>query len=102
MMLVSAPVASSTPSVNQFTCTIKNDRVLLSWVIENNQSANQVEVEFSADGKNFTMAGLVFGTDKKDADNYFFYEKVKKGKMFYRLKIINKDNSFLYSPVVTP
>ena len=104
-----APIAASSVSVspltavvNQLNCSIKNDRVLLNWIIDNNQLANQLEVESSTDGKNFAMAALVFGTDKKDSDNYFYYEKAKKGKIFYRLKIINKDNSVQYSAIVTP
>ena len=104
-----APIAASSTSVspltavvNQLNCSIKNDRVLLNWIIDNNQLANQLEVESSTDGKNFAMAALVFGTDKKDSDNYFYYEKAKKGKIFYRLKIINKDNSVQYSAIVTP
>jgi hypothetical protein len=98
----SASASPSTAVASQLNCHIKNDRVLLNWVIDNNQSANQVEVESSADGKNFSMAALVFGTDKKDSDNYYFYEKAKKGKIFYRLKIINKDSSVQYSATVTP
>ena len=98
----SVSASPSTAVVNQLNCSIKNERVLLNWVIENNQSANQVEVESSTDGKNFTMAALVFGTDKKDTDDYYFYEKAKKGKTFYRLKIINKDSSVQYSAIVTP
>ena len=99
---ITASSALSTAVVNQLNCSIKNDRVLLNWVIDNNQSANQVEVESSTDGKNFTMAALVFGTDKKDTDDYYFYEKAKKGKIFYRLKIINKGSSVQYSAIVTP
>ena len=95
-------VSPSTAVVNQLTCSIKNDRVLLNWTIDNNQSANQIEIESSNDGKNFTMAALVFGTDKKDTDIYAYYEKAKKGKNFYRLKIINKDGSIQYSDIVTP
>ena len=97
---VSAP--PSTAVVNQLNCSIKNDRVLLNWAVDNNQSANQIEVESSTDGKSFTIAALVFGTDKKDTDNYYFYEKAKKGKIFYRLKIINTDSSIQYSAIVTP
>lgn len=102
---VTASSASASPStavISQLNCSIKNDRVLLNWVIDNNQLANQVEIESSTDGKNFTMAALVFGTDKKDSDNYYFYEKAKKGKIFYRLKIINNDSSVQYSAIVTP
>ena len=95
-------VSPSTAVVNQLTCSIKNDRVLLNWTIDNNQSANQIEIESSNDGKNFTMAALVFGTDKKDTDIYAYFEKAKKGKTYYRLKIINKDSSIQYSDIVTP
>jgi hypothetical protein len=93
---------ASTAVVNQLNCSVKNDRVLLSWVIDNNQSANQIEIESSTDGKTFNVAALVFGTDKKDTDNYYYYEKAKKGKIFYRLKIINTDSSIQYSATVTP
>jgi hypothetical protein len=95
-------VSPSTAVVNQLTCSIKNDRVLLNWTIDNNQSTNQIEIESSIDGKNFAMAALVFGTDKKDTDSYAYYEKVKKVKTWYRLKIINKDSSVYYSALVTP
>lgn len=102
---IAASAVSVSPSnavVNQLTCIVKNDRVLLNWTIDNNQSANQIEIETSTDGKNFTMAALVFGTDKKDSESYAYYEKVKKAKSWYRLKIINKDSSVHYSAVVTP
>lgn len=102
---IAASVVSVSPStavVNQLTCSVKNDRVLLNWTIDNNQSADQIEIESSTDGKNFIMAALVFGTDKKDTDVYAYYEKVKKAKTWYRLKIINKDSSVQYSAIVTP
>jgi hypothetical protein len=92
------PVAS----VSKIKCTISNGRVLLHWNIVNNQEADQFEIESSTDGKNFHMAALVFGTEKQDTDDYFFYEKVTKKKTFYRLKIINKDKSFHYSDIITP
>jgi ribosome-binding ATPase YchF (GTP1/OBG family) len=95
-------VSPSTAVVNQLTCSMKNDRVLLNWTIDNNQSANQIEIESSTDGKNFTMAALVFGTDQKDTGNYAYYEKAKKAKIYYRLKIISKDSSVQYSDIVTP
>jgi endo-1,4-beta-D-glucanase Y len=89
-------------SVSKINCTITNHRVLLSWNIVNNQQAQQIEVESATDGKNFHMIALVFGTEKQDTDDYFFYEKAKQKKTFYRLKIINKDKSFHYSDIITP
>ncbi len=89
-------------SVNSIHCSISNGRMLLKWNIINNQEADQFEVESSTDGKKFSMTALVFGTDKESTDDYFFYEKAKKKKTFYRLKIINKNGTAHYSSVVTP
>ena len=63
---------------------------------------DKIEVERSTDEKNFIMAGLVFGTDQADKVEYIFYEKNKKVKSFYRLKIINKDFSIFYSSIIAP
>ncbi len=58
------------------------------------------EIEKSIDGKNFSMAALVFGTDKTETDNYMFYEKATKKKMMYRVKVINKDQTVDYSSII--
>ena len=73
---------------------------MLQWVVSENENAAQFEVEKSFDGKIFTMAALVFGTDKTETDNYQFYEKAAKKKVVYRVKIINKNQTVEYSPVI--
>lgn len=88
--------------ITSFTGSINNEKVLLSWTVEENQDANQFEIEKTTNGTEFTMAALVFGTDKKDSDNYMFYEKVKNAKTSYRIKIILKNGTISYSPIVTP
>lgn len=99
---VSRSAINPAASVSKIKCTISNGRMLLHWNIVNNEQADQFEIESGADGKNFQMIALVFGTEKPDTDDYFFYEKAKPKKTFYRLKIINKDKSFHYSEVITP
>ena len=89
-------------TILQFSGTINSKRILLNWTIDKNQGVDQIEVERSKDGKNFDMAGLVFGTDQADKVDYFFYEKNKKTKSFYRLKIINKDRTSIYSSIISP
>ena len=89
-------------TILQFSGTINSQRILLNWTIDKNQGVDQIEVERSKDGKNFDMAGLVFGTDQADKAEYFFYEKNKKTKLFYRLKIINKDRTSIYSSIISP
>jgi len=94
--------ASTDGTILNFTGTITKDRILLNWTLDKNQVVDKIEVERSTDEKKFVMAGLVFGTDQPDKGDYLFYEKNKKVKSFYRLKIINKDLTVIYSSIITP
>lgn len=80
--------------------SIIDHKVILNWVVGENETADQFEVEKSTDGKNFIMAALVFGTDKNNSANYQFYEKAGNQKVSYRIKLINKNRKTEYSPVV--
>lgn len=89
-------------SIPYFTGVVKNNRVLLTWAIDNNIETDRIEVERSHDGKNFSMVALVFGSEQAGVAEYQFYEKLRKGKSFYRLKIIHKNNTIDYSATITP
>jgi hypothetical protein len=82
------------------TGTISNHKVILNWVVGENETADKFEVEKSTDGKTFTMAALVFGTDKPEKSNYQFYEKARNHKVLYRIKLINKNRQAEYSAVI--
>jgi len=84
-----------------FNSSLKKERILLSWSVDANQDANRFEVEKSLDGKTFTMAALVFGTDKAGTDSYQFLETEKYSKTcYYRIKIIGKNKSEDYSQAI--
>lgn len=108
---VIAPFASNTPlstttisvvpaKLISIAGSINNHKVVLNWVVGENETADQFEVEKSTDGKNFSLAALVFGTDKPETCNYQFYEKAGKQKILYRIKLINKNKQTEYSAVV--
>ena len=80
--------------------TVSNNKFILNWTVGNNQTADQFEIEKSTDGVTFTMAALVFGTDKDSDDSYQFYEKAVAKKTFYRIKVINKNKSVGYSKLI--
>ena len=65
-----------------------------------NETTDQFEIEKSTDGKNFTLAALIFGTDKPEKDSYEFYDKMKKEEISYRLKIISKNKQVAYSDIL--
>ncbi len=80
--------------------SVNSNKIILQWMVAENESADQFEVEKSSDGKNFHMAALVFGTDKAETGQYQFYEKANKSKVSYRIKLINKDRQAAYSDVI--
>ncbi|HSU28785.1 MAG TPA: hypothetical protein VLJ68_10410 [Chitinophagaceae bacterium] len=95
-------LVENTPAAKliKFEGGISNNKVILNWVVKENNTADQFEVEKSTDGKNFVMAALVFGTDKSDTDKYQFYEKAYNKKVMYRIKLINKNKKTEYSQVI--
>ncbi|MBL7729712.1 MAG: hypothetical protein JNM88_00925 [Chitinophagaceae bacterium] len=84
----------------EFNGTINNNKVVLNWIVAENETADQFEVEKSTDGVNFKLTALVFGTDKPAKDNYAFFEKAGNQKVLYRIKIIDKNKKAAYSPIV--
>ena len=97
------PLASTITKPARFislTGSISNNKIILNWIVSENETADQFAVEKSIDGKNFNMVALVFGTDKTETDNYQFYEKAGNQKVLYRIKLINKNLKAEYSTVV--
>src|SRR6266496_3165128 len=78
-----------------------NNKVVLNWTAFSNETIDRFEVERSFDGKNFTTAGLVFGTEKMGKENFTFYETIDyQDKIFYRLKMYDKNESASYSKIL--
>lgn len=84
----------------QLEGSISGTKTILNWTIAGNESADKFEIEKSTDGKNFSMAALVFGTDKANLDAYMFYEKAATKKMFYRIKIVEKNQQASYTNII--
>ncbi len=80
--------------------SISDHKVILNWVVGANETADRFEVEKSADGKKFILAALVFATENPATDHYMFYEKTRKQKILYRIKMINKNQQTEYSSVI--
>lgn len=80
---------------------IDNSFIALTWETRNEQNNARFEIERSADGRNFTKIETVAG--KGDFAGTAFYETKDKepllGVSYYRLKQIDFDNTFTYSPI---
>ena len=106
-----APFASPTPyssstlppspaKIINVEGNIRKHKVILNWVVSENETARQFEVEKSTDGKNFFLTALVFGTDQPATGNYQYFEKAGIQKTIYRIKLINKNQQTEYSSLV--
>jgi len=91
-----------------FTARKKNKKdVLLQWKLAMEQNVNRYEIEVAKGSENyqqhrFEKSGEVKSLGNTNSTrNYQFSdaEAGKSGVRYYRLKIIDNDNSFVYSPV---
>lgn len=95
---------SSSPlpvELTRFDAYAQHDQVLLEWQTATETRNAQFVVERSADGRIFTaLKTLAGGGDSRVPLNYAATDAVPlRGQSFYRLKQIDFDGAFEYSPV---
>lgn len=78
-----------------------NDEVKLSWKTSNETNMKNYEVERSNDGQNFATLGMVAASNSSTTSNYSFADNTKENaKVYYRLRMNEKDGSFRYSYII--
>lgn len=85
----------------RFSASVENNKVKLNWAVSSNETTDRFEVERSADNVNFKTAALVFTSETSGDESYKYFETPSiNGKVFYRLKIFEKDQTVSYSKVI--
>jgi hypothetical protein len=75
-------------------------KVLLQWTTENELNADKYIVEKSADGINYIQVGSEPAMNNNQKNNYSLVDQHPfPGLNFYRLKMMDNDAGFRYSPV---
>lgn len=77
--------------------------VSLIWNTFNEQNALTTEIQYSTNGSGFTGIGIVKAKNTPGNNKYMFYHKdipENASKLFYRLKLVNADGSFLLSNII--
>ncbi|MBY5957885.1 T9SS type A sorting domain-containing protein [Membranicola marinus] len=84
-----------------FTAFAHKDEVDLDWETATELNNSHFEVQRSPDGRNYTTIGEVrgAGTSSQVLDYAFTDEQPTPGKNYYRLKQVDYNGSFDYSPV---
>jgi hypothetical protein len=90
--------------VELVTFTAKNiaNKVELTWQTSSEKSSSYFEVQKSRDSENWTAIGRVMAVGNSNINNqYSFYDERTIGNMYYRLKMVDTDQSFKYSKIVS-
>ncbi len=78
------------------------DDTELMWVVEEESSIHVYEVMRSVNGVDFERIGVVSAVNSQSRYTYSFVDAGLRGfKYFYRLKIVEKDNSQKFSEVIS-
>ena len=93
----------------KFYCAKKKDNrdVIAEWKTVSEQNISHFEVEVAKgnidyQNRRFVKIGEVASPGNSNAERTYSFtdnEPVKTGVRYYRLKIVDKDNTFVYSPV---
>jgi hypothetical protein len=81
----------------------QNESAVLDWKTSEETAFSHFEVEWSSDGRTFATAGIVRANAAKTYSftHPFTSDMSKETKLYYRLKMIDADDSYTYSNVVT-
>ncbi len=84
-----------------FTAKPLNKTVSLNWTITEEQNVSRYIIEFSGDGRSFIGIGNVpttfFNSPVKTYN--FIHTNPVSGKNYYRIKMMDQDSKFSYSPI---
>jgi hypothetical protein len=87
----------------KFNVQLKDEHSVLNWSVKQEQNLLMYEIERSSDGKNFTKIGLVNAKGFNAQEEFYLFNDPTAvlGKIYYRLKLIGKDNNYKYSNILS-
>ena len=86
--------------LRNFTVAATPCGTLLKWETSSEKNFREFLVERSADAREFTGVGRVLSAGSADGSRYSFAQSGLEGTYYYRLKMIDTDNTFALSRMV--
>ena len=97
--VVNATTQSALPvTILSFNAVQQNEQVKLIWKVAQEVNVKKYEVEYSTDGILFSIMGVIEASKKYKYS--FIKNSLKSGKYFFRIKVIDVDNSYEISPTI--
>ena len=90
--------------LESFNGAYKNEKVKLNWTTSSEVNFSRFEVEKGTNGVEYDEAGIVFANGNPASTTKYEFpddlSSVSSGIVYYRLKMVDDDGAFSYSPVV--
>ena len=87
--------------IQYFTGTITDCKAAISWATTQENSIAGFEVQYGNDGTVFQSVDIVKAVNNMTGNKYNFTHAVQAPVNYYRLKIIDRNNDYSYSNVIT-
>lgn len=88
-------------NLTRFTGVANTGKVSLNWNVASNETGSYFELEKSYNGTSYKTAATILNTDKQGDEAYSFTDVAPfTDKVFYRLKIVNKNDAVTYSNII--
>jgi hypothetical protein len=87
--------------LTSFSGNIVNNKISLQWAVSGNELLDQFSIEKSKDGNHFSLQSTVISSNKAGEETYRYSENQTAEKIYYRIKVLNKQGSFQYSSVIS-
>jgi len=85
-------------TVNNFKATALDKNILLQWSVQNEINFDEYQIEYSNSGNEFSKIGNIKASG---LNTYEFVCHNTEKKQFYRLKLIDKSGSYVYSNIIS-
>lgn len=80
----------------------RNDNnVVVNWVTANEENNERFEIERSIDAQEWELAGIVKGKGTTSVASHYSYKDYNADARYYRVKQIDFDGKFDYSPIMS-
>ncbi len=91
-------------TLTSFTGVNNAGLVTLKWITENELNVNRFEIERSSNAFDFEKIATKTASNRNSTENYFQTDNISLNKdaiLYYRLKMIDYDNKFKYSEIIS-
>ncbi len=87
-------------TILSFDIIAKQTTALLNWTTTSEKDFDYFDVEYSINGRSFSSIGKVAAKGfASNTTNYFFEHNSNVGNNYYRLKMLDKNGSYVYSTI---